>query len=380
LRITFPHMGNSYIAISSLLKELGLDVVVPPPCSKRTLELGIRYSPEFVCLPFKINLGNYLEAMDQGAEAILMAGGWGPCRFGYYAQVERDILQDLGREFNMVIIEAPDSKLPSLLNQVRQMGIKTSWFQVWSAIRLAWEKLKAVDRLEALQHYWLPRVADKSRCESMVDAGLKSVDGCGELREMAALVDKVDRDLSGLGRDVDNNNPIRIGLAGEIYTLLEPFANYYLERQLGRMGVEVVRDVNLTQWVNDHLFGGVLPSAPSLHTTLPLATPYLQYWVGGHGRETVASTVGYARQKLDGVIQVAPLTCMPEIVAQSVLEKVQEEEGIPVMTMYFDEHAGEVGIITRLEAFLDMIRWRKMKTGDTDAKNLSGSRRRLCQH
>ena len=139
MRITFPHMGNSYIAISSLLKELGLDVVVPPPCSKRTLELGIRYSPEFVCLPFKINLGNYLEAMDQGAEAILMAGGWGPCRFGYYAQVERDILQDLGREFNMVIIEAPDSKLPSLLNQVRQMGIKTSWFQVWSAIRLAWE-------------------------------------------------------------------------------------------------------------------------------------------------------------------------------------------------------------------------------------------------
>lgn len=380
MRITFPHMGNSYIAIRSLLKELGLDVVVPPPCSKRTLELGTRYSPEFVCLPFKINLGNYLEAMDRGAEAILMAGGWGPCRFGYYAQVERDILQDLGRQFNMVIIEAPDSQLPSLLNQVRLLGIKTSWFQVWSAIRLAWEKLKAVDRLEALQHYWLPRVAGKGRCESMVDAGLKSVDRCDELREIAAIVDKIERDLSVLERDVDNSNPIRIGLVGEIYTLLEPFANYHLERQLGRLGVEVVRDVSLTQWINDHLLGGFLPSAPSLHGTLPLAEPYLQYWVGGHGRETVASTVSYARQDLDGVIQVAPLTCMPEIVAQSVLERVQEEEGIPVMTMYFDEHAGEVGIITRLEAFLDMIRWRKMKTGDSNAKNLPGSRRRFSQH
>ena len=236
-----------------------------------------------------------------------MAGGWGPCRFGYYAQVERDILQDLGREFNMVIIEAPDSKLPSLLNQVRQMGIKTSWFQVWSAIRLAWEKLKAVDRLEALQHYWLPRVADKSRCESMVDAGLKSVDGCGELREMAALVDKVDRDLSGLGRDVDNNNPIRIGLAGEIYTLLEPFANYYLERQLGRMGVEVVRDVNLTQWVNDHLFGGVLPSAPSLHAC---RWPRLLILIG-RAWTNRASTVGYAHRNWMG-ISGSP-TCMPEL-------------------------------------------------------------------
>ena len=118
----------------------------------------------------------------------------------------------------------------------------------------------------------------------------------------------------------------------------------------------------MTQWVNDHLLGDT--SGPSLHLTLPQARPYLQYWVGGHGRETVACTVNYARKNLDGVIQVAPLTCMPEIVAQSVLIKVQEAEEIPVMTMYFDEHAGEAGIITRLEAFLDMIRWRKSKLGD----------------
>lgn len=378
MRITFPHMGNSYIAISALLKELGLEVVIPPPCSKRTLELGVRYSPEFVCLPLKINLGNYMEAMDRGANAILMAGGWGPCRFGYYAQVERDILQDLGRDFNMVIIEAPDSQLWSLLNQVRQMGIKASWFQVWSGIRLAWEKLKAIDSLEAQQHYWLPRVIDKSRCERIISRGLKSVDECCDSRRITEALDKVTRELSGLVRDPDNGDPIRIGLVGEIYTLLEPFANYDLERHLGRMGAEVVRSVNLTQWVNDHIFGGFIPAAPSLHATLSLARPYLQYWVGGHGRETVASTVCYARQELDGVIQVAPLTCMPEIVAQSVLTRVQDAEGIPVMTMYFDEHAGEAGIITRLEAFLDMIRWRKNKMGDTDAQNIPGSRRRFC--
>jgi predicted nucleotide-binding protein (sugar kinase/HSP70/actin superfamily) len=373
-------MGNSYIAISALLKELGLTVVVPPPCSRRTLELGVRYSPEFVCLPMKINLGNYLEAMDRGADAILMAGGWGPCRFGYYAQVERDILQDLGLKFNMVIIEAPDSNLFSLLNQVRSMGIKASWLQVYSGIRLAWEKLKAIDRLESEQHYWLPRVIDKGRCERIVARGLKTIDDCSEKRQLTTAVEKVTRELSGLARDPLNQHPIRIGLVGEIYTLLEPFANYDLERHLGRLGAEVVRSVTLTQWVNDHLFGGLIPSAPSLHTTLSCARPYLQYWVGGHGRETVASTVSYARQELDGVIQVAPLTCMPEIVAQSVLIKVQEVEGIPVMTMYFDEHAGEAGIITRLEAFLDMIRWRKSKMGDTNDQNLSGSRRRFSQH
>ena len=147
MRITFPHMVNSDRAISSHLRGMGLDVVVPPPCTRKTLELGARYSPEFVCLPLKLNLGNMLEALERGADTVLMAGGWGPCRFGYYAQVERDILEDLGHSFQMVIIEAPDSNTFQLIKQVRSLGIKVSWKQLYSAIRIAWTKLKAIDDL-----------------------------------------------------------------------------------------------------------------------------------------------------------------------------------------------------------------------------------------
>jgi len=367
-------MGNSYIAIKALLEKMGLDVVVPPPCSKKTLELGVRYAPEFVCLPMKLNLGNFLEAMERGADTVLMAGGWGPCRFGYYAQVERDILNDLGHKFNMVIIEAPDSQLWGLVDQVRQLGVKASWIQVLSAIRLAWLKLKAVDRLEQELHHWLPRLLDKERGIRTVVRGLKHIDNAAEAASLQEVTEKASRELARLARDESNMEPVRIGLVGEIYTVLEPFANYDLERHLGRLGAEVVRSISMTQWVNDHLLGGFIPAAPSLHSTLSYARPYLRYWVGGHGRETVASTVKYARQNLDGVIQVAPLTCMPEIVAQAVLTRVQEVEAIPVMTMYFDEHAGEAGIITRLEAFLDMVRWRKTKLGDNDGKSVLGNR------
>jgi len=96
----------------------------------------------------------------------------------------------------------------------------------------------------------------------------------------------------------------------------------------------------------------------SCREILPCSSPYLNYWVGGHGRETVAYTVKHARDGLDGVIQIGPLTCMPEIVAHSVLSQVQQQEKVPVMTMYFDEQASEVGIVTRLEAFLDLLHWR----------------------
>ena len=78
------------------------------------------------------------------------------------------------------------------------------------------------------------------------------------------------------------------------------------------------------------------------------ARPYLASRVGGHGLETVGTTVDFAHQGYDGVIQIGPLTCMPEIVAQSILLRVAKEEQIPCMTLYFDEHSANAGITTRL--------------------------------
>ncbi len=155
--------------------------------------------------------------------------------------------------------------------------------------------------------------------------------------------------------------PIRIGLVGEIYTVLEPMANCSIARCLGRLNVEVDNSIYISDWLNDHLLGGLAKKSHRKHL-VRCASPYLNYFVGGHGLETVGSTVNYARKKFDGVIQVGPLTCMPEIVAQSVLGMVSKEEAIPYMTLYFDEHAGTAGIQTRLEAFTDMLKRKRALT------------------
>ena len=66
MKVTFPHMGNTYLAGKALFEDLGVDVVVPLPNTKRTLELGTKYAPETICLPLKINLGNYIESIEKG--------------------------------------------------------------------------------------------------------------------------------------------------------------------------------------------------------------------------------------------------------------------------------------------------------------------------
>ena len=61
----------------------------------------------------------------------------------------------------------------------------------------------------------------------------------------------------------------------------------------------------------------------------------------------------------DGVIQIFPAGCMPEIVGRAVLNRVAEEENVRIMTLIYDEMSGEAGYLTRLEAFTDMLERRK---------------------
>lgn len=105
MKITFPHMGNLYIAITGFLEELGVESVIPPKPSKAAINIGTTLSPESACLPLKVNIGDYIQALENGADTILMAGGVGPCRFGYYCEVQKEILKDAGYDFEMIVIE-----------------------------------------------------------------------------------------------------------------------------------------------------------------------------------------------------------------------------------------------------------------------------------
>ena len=46
MKITFPHMGNTYIVAKSLLDDLGIDYVIPSFNNKKALETGTKYAPD----------------------------------------------------------------------------------------------------------------------------------------------------------------------------------------------------------------------------------------------------------------------------------------------------------------------------------------------
>ncbi len=367
MKATFPHMGNLYICAKGILEYLGVEVVLPPPSSKRTLTLGTKYGPEFACMPLKLNIGNFIEAYELGADTIVMAGGCGPCRFGYYAQVEHAILKDLGYDYQIIVLEPPEKHITELTARIKQLVGNKSWWQVIQGIRFGYMKSRAVDDVEIMSFKIRPRELIPGETDRALKAALKEIDQAKDIPELKLAMVRSKEIMNSV--KIDPRRPVvKIAIIGEIFTLLEPFANLNIERHLGRMGVEVDRSIYLSEWINDHLFMGLLKGIRSSKEYRRYAAPFLNHFVGGHGIETVGSAVLYARKGFDGAIQLFPFTCMPEIVAQSILPKVEAAVDMPIMTLIVDEHSGEAGMITRLEAFVDLVKNKPRKTSDTAAK------------
>jgi predicted nucleotide-binding protein (sugar kinase/HSP70/actin superfamily) len=131
--VTFPHIGNGYIGMKAMFESVGVDVVVPPKSTRRTMSLATKYSPEGVCIPFKLNLGNMIEGLEMGADTIINVAGHGTCRMGYYYTVQEKVLRDMGYNFNMILIGLSEKKLSGFLNMLKKLSNNAPWHRIISA-------------------------------------------------------------------------------------------------------------------------------------------------------------------------------------------------------------------------------------------------------
>ena len=100
IKVAFPHMGTISIAWAAGLKKIGVEPYVPPYTSKKTLSYGTKNSPEAICLPYKLILGNFIEAIEGGTDYVAMLTSPGCCRLGVYGINIQSALADLGYERN----------------------------------------------------------------------------------------------------------------------------------------------------------------------------------------------------------------------------------------------------------------------------------------
>ena len=149
---------------------------------------------------------------------------------------------------------------------------------------------------------------------------------------------------------------------GEFFVLLDPYTNQEIEKTLGELGIEVQRQIFFSDWLEHVLQPSIFYKKEShRQRCVRFAKDYMKRAIGGECLETVGDTVFAAKNGIDGIIHIMPFSCMPEIVAQNILPKVSRQENIPILELVLDEQTGKAGNITRIEAFADLIKRRKIK-------------------
>lgn len=350
MKATFPYFGYDTYALKGFIEDLGAEVILPPKTSHRTLELGVEHSPELICLPFKITLGNFLEALEQGADTVFMAAGARKCRFGYYHYLQEGIVRRLAPRGRFIAVsqyspyEFVFKRMPAIFNVSATRVIRALW--------LMFEKSLLTQEFRTFLNS--RRAVDFAAAEKMKEPAQTLIERARTRTEIRLARREIKRMFAANGGKAD----ITVALVGEIYMMIEQFANQDVERELGRLGVQVLFQRSLY-----HHLRHLLKIDFGSHRSHRLARRYLRACPGGEAMRTVGEAIYYVqKQKVDGIVHVFPFTCMPENIALEALQQLSADTGVPVLSLSFDEHTSGTGLLTRLEAYVDLLKRKRAKS------------------
>ncbi len=132
-----------------------------------------------------------------------------------------------------------------------------------------------------------------------------------------------------------------VGVAGHLYNVHDSRASLGLLDRVKSMGAN---PVTVDQ---------VVPSRARMQAeTLSRRI----FW--GYESRLAGAVLHWSRTRsVAGILYVTSFACGPGSIVGALLEDQLGREGsVPLMTITLDEHAAEAGLITRLEAFIDMLR------------------------
>jgi predicted nucleotide-binding protein (sugar kinase/HSP70/actin superfamily) len=90
--------------------------------------------------------------------------------------------------------------------------------------------------------------------------------------------------------------------------------------------------------------------------------PKSMFWY--FSNRAVYGALYFMQQKnIDGIIHITAFACGPDSIVDRLLEIEARRHGqMPYLSIAVDEHTGDAGVRTRVEAFLDMLRFRRDKS------------------
>ncbi len=347
-----------------------------PPENKESFEIGRSLTRGSECLPTSLTIGTFLKTIRSqehpGRHAFFMPTAEGPCRFGQYCTLHRQILDRQGLDDVAILSPSSYNSYQGLDEPVRR--------SIWKAFVAADVLYKAACKVRPYEVQ--PGQTDRvvARQQTMLESVLER--GGDLYSAVATAVKRVSAVETG-----GSPRPL-VGVVGEIYVRCNEFANENVVRSIERFGGEawlapmsewilytaVTQSISfrdrsrnfLKKWISDlknlyvfhverkmyEVAGPFLKDRhePDIHQVVDAGSRILPIQFEGEALITVGRTVKFADQGAAMVVNCAPFGCMPGTLTTALFRKLAPELGIPVVGMFYD---GAGNQNERLKIFLN---------------------------
>lgn len=302
---------NYSILWETFFKLLGYEVIVSKPTNKRIVDLGSRRVSDEACLPVKVYMGHVAQLCEEELDFLFIPR---------MVSVEKKAYTCPKIIGLPDMVEASKLILPILLKPRFDMsaGINTAGFFKETAavldteifkVRKAWEQASLAQRIQD-----------------------------------SKMTDFLEYDIITSG-----NNDLPILLLGHNYNIYDAFLNFNILEKLKNMGCRIILPENIP---------------PRLREEALKSLPKQLFWT--YGRVLLGASFLFSRLPIvKGAIILTSFGCGIDSIIANMIMRHLIKEGVPLLNLTMDEHTGEAGVVTRLEAFLDMIRWRR----EADSEN-----------
>lgn len=307
----------------AFLEKLGATVIVSEPTNQQMVLQGASRVVTDTCLPVKVFIGHVLSLVGRCDHILIPVVRstkekvYNCSRFLGLPDVARAVVPEAPP---IMEIEFDVSRGKSYLyRQVWELGkqFTLNAVKIRNAAHYAWNVFN--DYRDLMIHQRLTRI--------------EAIDVMENNKQASAVT--------------ANKDSIIVGVVGHPYVLYDDEISHRLIKRLRSQGIRV-------------LTPEMAPAAEAAGE-IPGREVGLSksYWESEE--DVIDAGDYYVKIKVDGIIGMMAFSCGPDSMMMHLVQRKAQDAGIPFMCLTLEEHTAEAGIVTRLEAYLDMLRRQRQK-------------------
>lgn len=311
-------------------ESLGIEIILSDKTVAKIINDGVKTLASETCFPVKVFTGHVINLLEKGCDKIFIPS-----------------LQSTGYKINNCskirglpeiirnVIDRPFTMIEPTLDKTEKISLKDFCFQIAKYYDITDKKTVETAIKKGFEIY--------NNFFSMTKSGISYTDALE-----SALKNKT------VSAKISVSKPVSVVIMAHGYNLFDERISLNIVKKLEKMNVKVYTGLNIDR---DTAIKSIADMGE------------IQYWAN---EPELTGTAAYYINKgnIDGIIALSAFGCGPDSLMIDEISYHCRKRNLPIIHLTVDEHTGEAGFITRLEAFTDMLLRKKLKT-------FNDSRRRI---